>query len=133
MAEAGPRASGVRPAPRLFPDSGVPVPEARFQARAGGVAAWLVGPEGGSWCDQSQCVCGWVCTCTRSLEGYMNIGRLQGRELGGVGGTHGNGMQIYKKIILGTSLVAQWLGLHAPKVGVPVPSLVRELGPTCHN
>lgn len=60
MAEAGPRASGVRPAPRLFPDSGVPVPEARFQARAGGVAAWLVGPEGGSWCDQSQCVCGWV-------------------------------------------------------------------------
>ena len=57
------------------------------------------------------CVCGWVCTCTRSLEGYMNIGRLQGRELGGVGGTHGNGMQIYKKIILGTSLVGQWLGL----------------------
>ena len=39
-------------------------------------------------------VCGWVwvCTCTRSLEGYMNIGCLQGRELGGVGGTHGNGM-----------------------------------------
>ena len=30
----------------------------RPQARAWGVAARLVGPEGGSWCDQSQCV--WV-------------------------------------------------------------------------
>ena len=41
----------------------------------------------------------------------MNTGCLQGRELGrGVGGTHGDGMKIYKKIILGTSLVVQWLG-----------------------
>lgn len=47
----------ARPAPRLFPYSGLL--SRRPQARAGGVAARLVGPEGGSWCDQSQCVCGW--------------------------------------------------------------------------
>ena len=31
---------------------------------------------------------------------------------------------------VGTSLVVQWLRLHAPNAGVPVGSLVRELDPT---
>ena len=43
----------------------------------------------------------------------------------------------FKIYYLGTSLVVQWLGLHAPKVewdGEPqVLSLVRELDPTCHS
>ena len=34
---------------------------------------------------------------------------------------------------LGTSLVVQWLRLRAPNAGTWIPSLVRELDPTCHN
>ena len=33
----------------------------------------------------------------------------------------------------GTSLVVQWLTLHAPNAGAWVPSLVTELDPTCHT
>ena len=33
----------------------------------------------------------------------------------------------------GTSLVVQWLRLQAPNAGGQVPSLIRELGPTCCN
>ena len=47
------------PERNLHPGSSL-IPGARFQARAGGVAARLVGPEGGSGCDQSRCMCGWV-------------------------------------------------------------------------
>ena len=40
-------------------------------------------------------------------------------------------------MMMGATLVVQWLGLHAPKVewdGEPqVLSLVRELDPTCHS
>ena len=36
-----------------------------------------------------------------------------------------------ESLFLGTSLVAQWLRLHAPDAGAWVPSLVRELDPTC--
>ena len=35
--------------------------------------------------------------------------------------------------ILGTSLVVQWLRLHAPNAGAQVRFLVRELDPACHN
>ena len=38
-----------------------------------------------------------------------------------------------KKMIPGTSLVAQWLRPHALSAGAPVQSLVRDLDPTCHN
>ena len=39
---------------------------------------------------------------------------------------------LYRKSIdLGTSLVAQWLRLHAPNAGARVWLLVRELYPTC--
>ena len=38
-----------------------------------------------------------------------------------------------KKCKDGTSLVVQWLRLHAPKKGAQVQSLVRELNPTCCN
>ena len=31
-----------------------------------------------------------------------------------------------KKVLVGTSLVVQWLGVHLPKQGMKVPSLVRE-------
>ena len=37
----------------------------------------------------------------------------------------------FKRNAFGTSLVVQWLRL--PKQGAWVPSLVRELDPTCHN
>ena len=33
----------------------------------------------------------------------------------------------------GTSLVVQWLALCTPNAGAQVPSLVRELDPTCHK
>ena len=38
-----------------------------------------------------------------------------------------------KILTLGTSLVVQWLRLQAPSAGAWVPSLVRELDPTCLN
>ena len=39
-----------------------------------------------------------------------------------------------KNSATGTSLMVQWLRLHAPHAGGPgVQSLVRELDPTCHD
>ena len=40
---------------------------------------------------------------------------------------------LYLKEALGTSLVAQWLRLHAPRQGPWVISVVRELDSTCHS
>ena len=39
----------------------------------------------------------------------------------------------YKREISGASLVVQWLRPAFPMQGSRVPSLVRELDPTCHN
>ena len=38
---------------------------------------------------------------------------------------------VQKVLPSGTSLVVQWLRLHAPNAGGLVPSLVRELDPIC--
>ena len=38
---------------------------------------------------------------------------------------------LFKSTQCGTSLVVQWLRLHAPNAGAWVPSLVGELDPTC--
>ena len=38
-----------------------------------------------------------------------------------------------QRICSGTSLVVQWLRLHAPNSEGAIGSLVRELDPTCHN
>ena len=39
----------------------------------------------------------------------------------------------FKKSLLGTSLVVQWLRLHPPNAGAQVRSLVGELDATCGN
>ena len=39
----------------------------------------------------------------------------------------------FKSTQYGTSLVVQWLRLHAPKAGAWVPFLVGALDPTCCN
>ena len=44
-----------------------------------------------------------------------------------MGGTGSS--QVLRREFLGTSLVAQWSGLHTPNVGAQVRSLVRELRP----
>ena len=41
------------------------------------------------------------------------------------------GSILLKIVTLGTSLVAQWLRLHAPNAGGPGSIPVRELDPTC--
>ena len=56
------------PHTRLFPDSRMPVPEAHLQTLARGVVARLVGPEGGSWCDQSRRMGGWVWAVSRAAK-----------------------------------------------------------------